>query len=176
MYTTSIHPSTTILPWSYIVEVAYNIITQVILQVLCRTRVARLRACPDAIKIGRLFLKIEAKAVEMIVPIGIFHNDLYLGVHLLSGVYHQFTPRISHQAEPILRPALTTPFLRRNLIIVLQVDEKEIVKDEVIKESGGVLSHLSHHLPLVASGVAVGFKVGRLGAGIGDATSHLKTF
>ena len=169
---TCVDPSTAVFPWGDVVEVAHHVIAQVVLQVLCRGGVAGLRARPDAVEVCRLLLEVEAQTVEMVVPVGIFDDDLYLRIHLLGGFHHELPAGVGHQPEAVLRPALRA--LGGNLVIVLQVDEEEVVEDKVIEELRRILSHLFHNLTFVRSGVAVSLEVGRLAAGVGDAAAHLE--
>ena len=110
----------------------------------------------------------------MVVPVGVFHDDLHLRVDGLCRVDHQFPTGIGHEAKAIVGPAFAA--LCGNLVVVLQVDEEEIVKNEVVEEPGRIFGNLFHLLPLLHACIAIGFEVGRLRAGVGDATAHLETF
>ena len=171
---TGIHPSATILSRGDIIEESHHIITQIVLQMLGRCRVARLRTSPEAIEIERFLLEVEAEAMEMVVPVRILDDDLYLRIHLLRGIHNEFTPGIGHQSQTILRPTFPTPLLGGYLFIVLQIDEEEVVEDKVIEELSCIFRHLLHLLPLHRTSITVSLEVGGFRTGIGYATTHLK--
>ena len=95
----------------------------------------------------------------MVVPVGVFHDDLHLRVDGLCRVDHQFPTGIGHEAKAIVGPAFAA--LCGNLVVVLQVDEEEIVKNEVVEEPGRIFGNLFHLLPLLHACIAIGFEVGR---------------
>ena len=139
---------------------------------LRRTRVARLGACPEAVEVEGLLLQVEAQSVEVVVPIGVFDDDLHLRVDGLGRVDHQLASGIGHQAQAVFGPA--SGAFCRNLVVVLQVDEEEVVEDEVVEEPGGIFRHLAHLLALVFACIAVGLEVGGFRTGVGDAAAHLQ--
>ena len=63
---------------------------------LSRGRISRLRSCPKSIKIKRLFFKIKAKSMEVIVPVWIFDDNFHIRVDCLGGFDDEFTTCISH--------------------------------------------------------------------------------
>ena len=63
---------------------------------LSRGRISRLRSCPKSIKIKRLFFKIKAKSMEVIVPIGVLDDNLHIRVDCLGGFDDKFTTCIGH--------------------------------------------------------------------------------
>ena len=132
-----VDPSAAIATWSDVVEIAHDVVAQVVLQVLCRTGVAGLGARPEAVEVGGLLLEVEAQSVEVVVPVGVFDDDLHLRVHGLRRVHHQLAAGIGHQPQAVVRPALAA--LRADLVVVLQVDEEKVVEDDVIKKTGCVL-------------------------------------
>ena len=79
-----VNPSAAVLAWGDIVEIPDDVIAQVVLEVLCRSGIARLGARPDAIEVLRFFLEVEAETVEVVVPIRIFDDDLHLRINLLG--------------------------------------------------------------------------------------------
>ena len=159
---TCIDPSTAILARGDVVEIAHDVVAQIVLQVLSRTWVAGFCTCPETIEIEGLFLKVESESVEMVVPVGIFDDDLHLWIDRLGRIHYEFAPSISHEPESVLCPALAALLLRGNLIIVLQINEEEVVEDEVIEVLGGVFRNLLDLLALVLTGIAVGLEVSGL--------------
>ena len=171
---TGIHPSTAVLARGNVVEVADDVIAQVVLQMLGRRGVACLSTSPDTVEVGWFLLKIEARAVEVVIPIGVLDDDLHLRIHLLCWLNDKLTPSIGHQSEAVLRPTLRA--LGGNLVVVLQVDEEEVVEDKVVEKLSRIFCNLPDNLPLVRTGIAVSLKVLRLRTGVGDAATDLKTF
>ena len=95
--------------------------------------------------------------MKMVIPIGIFHDDFHLGIDSFGRIHHQLAPSIGHESESVFRPTLAT--FSCYLVIVLQVDEKEVVENDVVKESGCVFRDMFHLLPFVLSCITVGLEV-----------------
>ena len=171
--TTGIHPSASVLARGDVIEVAHHVIAQVVLQMLGRSGIARLSACPDAVEVLGLLLQVEAQSVEVVVPVGVLHNHLHLGVHLLGRTHHQLATSIGHQTQSVFRPTLRA--LGSYLVVVLQVDEEEIVENKVIEQFCGVFGHLFYYLALVSTGIAVGLEISRLTTCVSNASAHLQS-
>ena len=155
--TTGIHPSASVLSGSDIVEVTHHIITEIVLQMLSTSGIARFGTCPESVKINGFFLQVETETVEMIVPVGVFDDDFHLGIHLLCRSYHQFLAGISHQAQAVVCPTLTA--FGGNLIIVLDVDEEEIVENEIVKMLRRVFSDFPDFLTVGRTRITVSLEI-----------------
>ena len=81
--TASIHPAASIIARTQIFEIADDIVTQVVLQMLGTGRISCLSTRPDAIEEFRTVFQVKAKSLEMIIPVGIFDDDFHLRIHCL---------------------------------------------------------------------------------------------
>ena len=111
--------------------------------------------------------------MEVVIPVGVFHDDLHLGIHGLRRPHYQFASGICHQPQAVFRPTLAA--LGGYLVVVFQVDKEEVVENDVIEEFRGVFGDVLHHLPLVFTGVTVGLEVGGLRSGERDTAAYLQT-
>ena len=132
-----VDPSATIATRSDVVEVAHDVVAQVVLQVLSRTGVAGLGARPEAVEVERFLFEVEAQPVEVVVPVGVFDDDLHLRVHGLRRVHHQLATGVGHETESVFCPTFCA--FGGYLIVIFQVDEEKVVEDDVIKKTGCVL-------------------------------------
>ena len=171
--TSGIHPATSVIAWTQVLEVADDVVAQIVLQMLGTAWIARLRTSPDAIKELRTILQVKAKSLKMIIPVGVLDDDFHLGVHCLCRTNHQVLRRIVHQLQAIGGPCPIT--FGSHLYRTLTTGEEKVVEQELIEMTGSGLSDLLHHLAMLRVRVAEGLKLVALIDGKGDATCHLET-
>ena len=129
-----------------------------------------LSSCPYSVKDLRAVLQVEAKALEIVIPVGVLDDDFHLGIGCLCGAYNQVAPGLVHQFKPVLSPASVPLCL--DFDVFLAAGEEEVVQQEFVKMARSVLRHLLHPGPVLGIGVAECLKVIGLAYGIGDAACH----
>ena len=81
--TACIHPTAAVITRTQILEIADDIITQIVLQMLGTGWIARLRTRPDTIEKFWSVLQVKTQSLEMVIPVGILDDNLHLRVYSL---------------------------------------------------------------------------------------------
>ena len=139
---------------------------------LVARRVTGFRTGPHAVKDLWAVLQVEAKTLEMVVPVRILDDDLDLWIDGLRRTDDQVPARFVHEFQAILRPAPVT--FRGDFDILLATGEEKVVQEELVEVSGRVLGNLLDHRPVLGIGVTEGFEIVRLIDGVSDTARHLK--
>ena len=137
---------------------------------LCITRITGFRSGPYTVKQPGTVLQIESQSLEMIVPVRIFDNHLYIRIDFLCRFQNQRLTGFSHQVSAVITPALTAFGL--DFYIRFTAGKEKIIQDKVIEMPGCIFSYLLYHLPMFGIGITEGFKVIRFIDRIGDAATH----
>ena len=94
-------------------------------------RVARFGAGVDRIEHVRFIGEIVAEPVEMLVPIGIFDDDLGARILLFRRAKHEVARRLAHLRQPVIGPAAIA--LGRDVGVGLHRVEEEVVEDHLVE-------------------------------------------
>ena len=136
-------------------EVAVDLVAFILLeQLIGDDRVACFGARVDPVEHVRLLGEIEAKAVEMLVPVRIFDDDASARIFLVRGTEDQITADLAHFGDAVVGPAAIA--LRRNVRVALGGVEEEVVEDHLVEvprdEPDGALAFRSVRGTLVIEG------------------------
>ena len=157
-----------------IVEIPPDIVSEVGLEMLVAADgVAGLGACVDTVEMLRAVVQVESKGREMVVPVGVLDDHLALGIDCVGGAEDHVLSRILHQLQAILRPAAVTLCL--DAVLALAVMEKEVIQDDLVKQTGGIFGYLFGSLPFLWILVTVCLERVSLAYGIRDAARYLQS-
>jgi len=135
-------------------------IGQVPLQVLGRVlRIAGLGAGVDHIEDILLLAGVVAAFLIAFVPVGVFDDEIHLGVDTL-GFVHDHMGKVLHHMEPVVLPAVLALGLDAHLTGA--AGEEEVVQNDLVKHGGDIPHDLHVALPVGGIGVAEGVVVGGL--------------
>ena len=167
-----VHPAAPVAPSGDVLEIAHDVVAEVVLQMLVAARVAGFRAGPDPVEDLRPAFQVEPQPLEMVIPVGVLDDDLDLGVDGLRGAHDEVAPGFVHQLQAVLRPAAVA--LRGDFHVLLAAGEEEIVQEELVKVLRGVFRDALDPGAVFRIGVAESFEVVGLVDGIGDARGDLQ--
>ena len=157
-----------------IVEIPPDIVSEIGLQMLVAAdRIAGLSARIYAVEMLRTIVKVEAQGREMVVPVGIFDDDLALGIDGVCRAEDDVLRRILHELKAVLGPAPVS--LGLDAVFALAVVEKEVVENDFVEEARRVLCDLLGLGALDRVAVAVCLERVGLADGICDAAGDLKS-
>ena len=112
--------------------------------------IARLRAHPNPIKIRRFASHLITALVEVLVPLGVFDDELHLGIDLPGGREHVAARELHHQLTAVIGPALAgdgeflvahgdgARLAGRLALGAGAIREPEVVNHDLIEHPGGV--------------------------------------
>ena len=107
----------------------------------------------------------------MVVPVGVFDDDLDLGVDGLGRVDDERLAGFLEELQAVFRPAAVA--LGLDLHVLLAAGEEEVVEDEFVEMLRRVLRDAAHHLAVLRVGIAEGLEIVGFVDGVGDAAGHL---
>ena len=143
------------------------------MQVLVATWIARFGSCPHAIEDKRSVLQVEAQTCEMVIPVRVFDDDLYLGIYSLCRTHHQVTASLIHQLQAIFSPSHVA--FGSNFCWTLATCKEEVVEQELIEMLRCMLGNVLHNFPVLRVRVAECFKIIALVNGISDTASYFQS-
>jgi hypothetical protein len=155
-----------------VVVVADDRIALVLLQQLVGDhRVAGLGARIDAVEHLRLLFQVIARALEVLVPVGILDDHPDLGIDRLGRAEHQVLADLAHGLQPILAPGAIT--LGGDVGRAFRRIEEEVVEDHLVEMLGGQAHGLLAFGPVGGLFVVEGAELAALAAGRqGDPAGH----